>query len=234
MNFLALCRQVSQMVGTGSGVPSTVLAQTKQMLQVVDGVREAWVEIQDIHTNWKFLWDEFEVNHLETSLGSGVWSKQIDLRDALVFTTSLVKGVEETDFSIYKTSSGSSTLERLRYIRDYRLFRYRNKLDTTIGTPTSIALRPDNNLEFNCQPDTFYTVGFTGWTDPVQLAADTDTPACLADFHRIIVYKAAMLLSAHFEADFPYAAWEKEYNKLLYLLERHSLPQATTYIVPLA
>jgi len=124
------------MVGTGSGVPSTVLAQTKQMLQVVDGVREAWVEIQDIHTNWKFLWDEFEVNHLETSLGSGVWSKQIDLRDALVFTTSLVKGVEETDFSIYKTSSGSSILARLRYIRDYRLFRYRNKLDTNIGTPT--------------------------------------------------------------------------------------------------
>lgn len=234
MNFLALCRQVSQLVGVGSGVPATVVSQTKQMAMVVDAVREAWVEIQDLHTNWEFLWSEFEVNHLETSLGSGVWSKQMDLRDALVFPGGLVKGVEETDFTIFKTASGSTTMERLKYDPDYREFRYRYRLVTDLGQPTRIALRPDNKLEFNYQPDTFYTIGFTGWTDPIQLAADVDTPACKADYHMIIAYKAAMKLSGHFEADFPYATWDREYKELLYLLERHSLPQATVYFRPVA
>jgi len=68
MTFLELCQMTAQQSGTIQGtLPTTVVGQTNRLKQIVDFVREAYIDIQNAHRGWRWLNSEFY-----GFLGSGV------------------------------------------------------------------------------------------------------------------------------------------------------------------
>lgn len=61
MNYLDLCKRVSQEAGYSGSGPSKVTGQTGEMQRVVSWVQDAWIELQQQQKYWRFMLSSFDV-----------------------------------------------------------------------------------------------------------------------------------------------------------------------------
>lgn len=201
MNFLELCQRLVRETGIADTGPSTVVGQTGDMQRVVDWVNDAWLMIQSMRKNWRWMW----------STGSSTLT-------AGTYEVTLPATVER----IKRVSTGQTYLQELTW--NQMADAYREVQD---GAPSAWAIRPDGVLVFNAKPETTETVTYEYYEVPISMAANIDTPGMPERYHLLIVY-AALKDYAQFDVA---PELEKKaliaYEMMLADLERDQLPAMT-------
>lgn len=228
MNFLQLCQRTRQECGVSGSGPTTVTGQTGQLLKIVDWVAQAWVEIQTMRPNWRFMWKEFSFN---TVAGTRDYStSDVSITDLDQWDTS--------SFLIYKTATGTSDQNELPFL-EYRDWRpaYRVRMaERANDRPILFTLLPDDDsVRFEPCPDAIYTIDGDYKRTAQVFSASADEPTGLpSKFHMMIVYKAMQHYGFHESAPDVLANGEAWFNEWLPILEREQLPSMRIGAEPVA
>ena len=221
-NYLQLSQDVARESGTISGTnPGAVTGQTGRLLKVVEWTAQAWVMIQNLHADWRWMQKTFSGN---TTIGAGQYTPAswsiTDLRDWL--RDNRVTGYQP--HTRYLTATGVSDEGALLEI-SWQQWRTRyGRGSQTNNKPSEYAISPAGEFSLGPIPDDDYTVQGEYRQAAVVLAADADIPGLPAAFDQIIVWQAIMLLAEFDEAVEQRAAAILKYNALLEGLERDQLP----------
>lgn len=220
MNYLELVRKLRQECGI-PGAITTVQNQTGEAKRCADWVKDAWLEIQGRSDVWDFLRAEFT---MPIPGGTG----EI-LPAAATFTpTGTWKSWHKETFRLYRTALGIAD-EQYFVEWDYQVFRntYRYNQQTP-GRPAVFAERArDSAIMLGPVPDEACTLVGEAQLAPIELTADTDTPAIDAGLHLVIVYKAMEYYALYEGASEVLARSERGMSRLMPQLERKYLPEIT-------
>lgn len=222
MNFLSLCQRLRQEAGISGTGPASVLSQTGEMQRVVDWISTAYEDIQNLHETWKFLRTAFSFS---TIIGTQ------DYTPTAVALTDFAAWVKE-DIRIYSSVEDESPLTYYPW-RIFREAYFFGTHRTTTGRPTVCTVRPNSALALWQLPDAVYTVNGEYYKTADILTVNASIPLLPTRFHMMIVWKGLMHYGAFAAADEKYAHGEKEYKKLLAMLELDQL-EDVTYGEPLA
>ena len=231
-SYLQLCQDVARESGTVSGTnPTAVASQTGRLLKIVEWTAQAYVLIQNLHADWRWMQKTFSGT---TSDGAGQytpasWSID-DHRDWL--RDDRVTGYQP--HTIYLTATGVSGEGTLREISWQQWRTSYGRGSQTNNYPSEYAISPAGEFSLGPIPDDDYTVSGEYRQAAVVLAADADTPAMPAAFHDIIVWQAIMLLAEFDEAVEQRAAAILKRNALLEDLQRDQLPTVSLGGGPIA
>lgn len=182
MNYLQLCQRVKLDSGQ-AGTISTVTPTTSNGddLNIIRWVKDAWLEIQGLQ-NWPFL-------RSRASFPTVIGQREYTLANMGI-----------TTLKWYDQAYGSLTVGSSKYPfqwMDWATFR--DMLDyfpTQTGLPQFATVTGNRSLKFDFIPDQVATVEFDYYTQPVELTANTDTPAIDSDDQMVIVYRALMMYAA--------------------------------------
>ena len=221
-SFLQLAQDVARESGTVSGTnPTAVASQTGRLLKIVEWTAQAYVRIQNLHADWRWMQKTFEGTTTSgaAQYTAASWSVT-DLRDWL-------RDDRVTCYrphTIYLTATGVSDEGALQEI-SWQQWRTRyDRGSQTNNRPSEYAISPAGEFSLGPIPDDTYTVSGEYRQAAVVLAADADTPAMPGAFHDIIVWQAIMML-AEFDEDVQQrAAAIIKYNAILENLQRDQLP----------
>lgn len=230
--FLQLTQDVARESGTISGTnPTAVASQTGRLLKIVEWTAQAYVMIQNLHADWRWMQKTFSGN---TTAGVGqytaaTWSVT-DLRDWL-------RDDRETGYmphTIYLTASGVSREGALREISWQQWRTTYGRGNQINNYPSEYAVSPDGKFSLGQIPDDDYTVNGEYRQAAVMLAADADQPDMPEAFEQIIVWQAIMMLAEFDEAPEQRAGAILKYNALLEDLQRDQLPVVSLGGLPIA
>lgn len=220
--FLELCQKVARDSGTLSGtVPTTVVGQSDRLAKIVSFTSEAWVQIQNLHTNWRYLRKEFPADCNLTASTSAYTAASFSITD---FESWITEG--DDIFSLYLTSRGVADEGPVSYIPyDYWRRLYGRGLQTE-HRPVHVSVNYSDELCFGPVPDAGYTVKGMYRRSPQVLAANDDTPIIASAMHDIIKWRALQLLVEHDEAPTQVLITaNRQYANYLDALRREQLPQ---------
>ena len=215
MTYLELVNSVVELADISNSPLATVQGVSGINLRAKNWVKQSWIDIQNLHTDWLFL---------RQNLSFVTASSQSYTLAAM--GAPLLRSYDKESLRIYQTSAGVADEQRLTFMewqdfRDTYLYGPRQT-----GRPICFSIDPAvKTLWLSSNPGTGFTV--TGYyrTSPVTLSADADTPACPAEYHMIVVYRA-LLKYAGFEAAQEVKQEAKEnYGPLLSNLRIEQLPQ---------
>lgn len=222
MNFLQLCQRLRSEAGiTGTG-PSTVIDQTGDLYRVVSWVSSAYEDIQNARPDWQFAQIGFS---FPTIIGTSLYTlATVSLTDLLAW--------KKDDFRIYLTEADESFLEYVSWDTFRATYQVGSSRSLT-GRPTIITVKPDDSLVLWPTPAAVYTVDGQYFRKARTMTANTDEPVFKSNFHMAIVWRALMFYGADLGAPEAYAHGEREYKKILRLMEFSRLP-SVVYGAPLA
>ena len=228
MTFLELCQRTRLECGVSGTGPATVTSQTGQLLKIVNWVTQAWLEIQNMRPNWRFMWKEFTFN---TVAGTR------DYAPADVSITDLDQW-DTNSFLIYKTATGTSDQNPLPFL-EYGKWRpaYRNQMaERDNDRPMLFTLMPDDDsVRFEPCPDAIFTIDGDYKRTAQTFSASADTPTGFpSKFHMMIVYKAMQYYGFHESAPDVLSEGEALFDQWLMILEREQLPPMSIGSDPLA
>jgi hypothetical protein len=216
VNFLSLCQRLRQEAGLSGTGPASVLSQTGEMKRIVDWVSSAYEDIQNMHETWKFLRTDFSFSTIASTQ---------DYTPTAVSLTSFASWVKN-DIRIYSSVEDEYPLEYYPWAI-FREAYYFGTHRTTTGRPTVCTVRPNNALTLWQIPDAIYTVNGEYYKTADIMTANASIPLIPTRFQMIIVWKALTYYGAYAAADEKYAHGDKEYKKLLALLEFDQLEDMT-------
>ncbi len=230
--YLQLAQDVARESGTVSGTnPTAVASQIGRLLKIVEWVAQAWVEIQNLHADWRWMQKTFSgvTSSGASQYTAASWSIT-DLRDWL--RDDRVTGYQP--HTIYLTSTGVSGEGALREISWQQWRTTYGRGSQTNNYPSQYAISPAGEFSLGPIPDDIYTINGEYRQAAVVLAADGDTPGLPAAFHAIIVWRALMMLAEFDEDGDQRAAAAIKYNGLLEDLQRDQLPVMALGGLPIA
>ncbi len=225
--FLILTQDYSREVNFSqlSAVPTTVISQTGRLLQARENIRQSWIDIQNRHTNWRWMRSSFS---LQTTAGDDSYAFTDATDDQ---TSSAIDRFARWRFEDYQdlpkvflTSSGVGTETWLRWVPwDWFLNIY------ALGTqnnaiPAHIAIDPQNNLRLGPAPDGIYTISGSYQRSPLDFTVDADVPDMPDQFHNLIWAEAIGLYGMNHVAAHIVAKHEKLAHKRMRQLEADQLP----------
>lgn len=219
MTFLEICQRTRELAGIAGTGPTTTVAQTGEMLRLVNWVKQSWIDIQNLQQTWNFMLADLSF----TTTGS-----QGDYTPTQMGATNLRKlDVESLRCEI--TALGYQNRQFMDPC-DWTQFRDAYRFNTlTENRPIRFAQEPKtNSLYLDAIPDaTGYTITGRYWTKPVTLSADADEPAMPDEFHMLIAYWALSKYAGYESA--PEAKQEAAENtaRLLNALSVDQLPDIT-------
>lgn len=230
--YKELSQDVARESGTFTGVvPAAVTSQTGRLLKLVNWTADAWVMIQNLHSAWRWMRQEFDLTKTITISGTARYTP------AAWSITDLAEWINEDGLvTIYKSSTGVSDEGEINHISwaDYRYLYGRGT--QTNSRPIRWSVSPDDN-EFclGPKPDAVYVVNGEYRQTAQVLAANDDTPNMPSRFHKMVTWRAVMLLGEHDEAapDVLVLA-ERKYLAFLDALERDQLSPIEIGAEPLA
>lgn len=187
MNFLQLVNRTKSEAGISGHGLVTVEGQTGEMARLIDWVRTAYVEIQNMQP-WNWLWQPLA--HVLT-LGKSVYSPTVDF------------GVQPLDwrpdrFYLYEPGKGRGSRWRVPRL-DWRLFDAQTP-EPRPGVPLVLAIKPNRDIAFSALPDRALVFEGEFRYTPEVLIENTDTPSMPEQYHMAIVWKAVMLYAQYEEA----------------------------------
>lgn len=214
MTFLQLVQKLRQECGVSGTGPVTTVNQIGEYKRLVDWIVDAWLEIQGLHPDWKFLRTS---TSWTTTLGQYAYTPVQCGIPADTFGSWVRHEMRQ-----YNTAAGLRSelpvyhMAYDRWRRQYNLGGLRDQL----GPPREYAVAPDQSLVLGPAPLAGYTMTGDYYRAPVTLSLNADIPALPPGFnHMIIVYAAKMKYGAHEAAPEVYAEGERAYLPLLSRLE---------------
>jgi hypothetical protein len=205
--------------GTG---PSAVTSQTGLNQRLVMWASSAWVEIQNLHRDWKFLrlsasWTTVSGTALYTT-GSGSGTVGV--------AASAFREWVRNNFRCYLTATGTSDEQFLDY-RDWEAFRniWLFNANRSMRTrPYEVTIDPSYSVGLGPTPASGYTVTGEYYRKAVQMSADSDVPACPAEYYMLIVYAVMKKYGASERSPAIYQEGATQYNQMLPQMELQCLP----------
>lgn len=169
-----------------SAAITTTVGQTGRNLEAVEAVRNAYIDIQNRHTNWRWMQDEATLN---TTAADGTYTYS----DFSI--TRFKKWVIDPDYPwrIYKTSDGVANEQDLHFM-DWPSFRQMFRRGTQVQQrPAFFSIDNQNQVQFGPIPDDDYTISgvyqkgnqILGTTGD-ETAKNAEVPEMPADYHNLI------------------------------------------------
>lgn len=222
MNFLELCQELRSEAGIAGSGPVSTVAQTGELLKVVNYVKKAYRDIQDRRQDWDFLRDSFSFT---TTVDKGEYSKSeanvSDLRNWHLslknpFRCSLTSaGYADETFLVNKSWDVFQRVYLLGANRDAK------------GKPLYYAIKPDKSIIFWPVPDNVYTISGEYFKVAQTFSGDLSVPV-FNDHHMAIVYEALKRYAAYESEAALYTEAVRERNRLVTKLEADYAPRPYT------
>ncbi len=230
--FLELCQDVARESGTISGTnPAAVTGQTGRLLKVVEWTAQAWVDIQNLHADWRWLQKTFSG---DTTSGAAQYT-------SASWSISRLRDWARDDFetgyqphTIYLTATGVSDEAALREISWHQWRTRYGRGAQTNNKPSEYAISPAGEFSLGPIPDDAYTVQGEYRQAATTLSEGGDSPNMPLEFHDIIVWRALMLLADFDEAVGQKVTAEGKYMTMMEALRRDQLPIVSLGGGPLA
>lgn len=226
---LQLVNQLAQEAGvTGNASSiSTVIGQTGQQGDLVRWIREAHTEIQNRHSNWRWLRSTFSVN-TTASDDTYAGTDCTDGRTAALITrfSHWIPFDDQgaSNVRIYLTSGGVGAERWLVNIPwAYFTSIYRRGTQNN-GQPIHVTIDPQNNLVLGPKPDGIYTIGGEYQRSALDFTADADLPELPVQFQDVIWAKALEKYGRFHAAPEVLARGQVEGRRLMNQLEANQLP----------
>ena len=234
--YLQLCADVQRECDVVGTEISAVTNQTGELLRIVNWVKNAWIEIQNRHTNWRWMRSRFTVS---ATASDGVYAGT-DCTDSRLSATITRFGdwwlTDDEGFPMvrsYLTSAGVAGETLLRPLSwQYFYYLYRRGTQTD-GVPAHVSADPQNNLVLGPVPSATYTVSGEYQMSAQVLAANSDEPEMPSRFHQLIVYEAMKMYAGYESAPEVMTRGVAGSNKIMRQLEASQLP-AMSFAGPLA
>lgn len=219
MNRLELCRAYYRETGESFSAPSTTVGAGGYDALIVGHIDQAWLEIQNLHGCWDWMWSRFE-----TALNTSDTEYSLSARASRAVRGSLTVEVD-----------GEPDQRWPLAFKPWAEFRAINRLQTSpAGRPAYWSATPAGKLIVDRVPDQVYRVRGDIYADPSNLTANTSTPGMPAEHHWIIVYLALKHYGRYEAAAEQYNGGAEGYRRALLDLERTQLPQVQLGACPLA
>lgn len=203
MTFLELCKLLRAEAGISGDGPPSVAGQTGINLKIVNWIRRAYQEVQNVHFDWAFLWAEAS---LTLTPGKRDYAPRTDLM--------------LPQFNHWEAQSffGRGQTPRQIGFVPFEEFRLRDRIER-IGEPLIFTILPNDVIRFDSTPTQAEVVDFEYYRVPFEMTANTDSPVFSAQFHDVILYKALMYYAADEEAPNIFQDAAANYNNRLKMLE---------------
>ena len=223
VNYLDLVRRLAVEVGaTKDPVTSipTLVGATGEVKRFADWIATAWRDIQNIHTDWRFL-------RRSTSFATV---------DGQATYTPLEAGVtlgtfgqwDLKSFRVYNTAAGiNSEIDLTEMDYDaWRNYYQMGAMRSSKSQPQRISETPDSSLGLGQVPLTGYTILGDYYLAPVDLIADADVPTLPTKHNKMIIIYRSMEDHGYFEAASEVLGRGKSrYKAMLNRLEMDQLKQ---------
>lgn len=211
-NYLALCKAVVAELGIqGGNGPASVLNQTRELKNIVDWTAEADLYIQQLWTDWKFLWTEQSI-----AVGAGLDT----------FSTSAPIGFpdEERGLIVGKGTSSAYRVKWMPYEEFFDLYEMGEKqANTRIANWT---LTPDGRIKLSHLTPSGITQFYAQYhRKPYRMIDNTDLSPIPDTFDRIIVVRTKITYAEREDAPEIMSGASAEYADLLEKLEAFQLPK---------
>lgn len=214
--FLQLCQDLREEAGISGSGPVSVTGQTGEMLRIVNWIKKAYRDIQNLHANWDFLRNDFSFPTISDT--STYAPTAVSLEELASWKKDSVRA--------YLTATGVSDEQYLRKwdwpdFRDAYVF---GNSRTQPGKPTEFAIKPDKSMVLWPVPNAVYTVVGEYFKRAQSLSANSDEPLLPDEYHDILKWRGLMYYGAYEGAPEVYALARDEYGRMLSELRRDQLP----------
>ena len=191
-DFVTLTQELRQIAGLSGTGPADVASATGLELQLVRHVRDAWLAIQTVHKDWKWMWKEYEI----PSPGSGPLQTIGNTTDYILTD---VRKFWTNTFISYKTSLGTTDRQRMTFV-PWEAYRRRYAVaNVTASRPIQCTRMPNGNLRVY-KPDDIYSIEFEIQKRAQVLLVNADIPDIPADYHPLIIYEALKIFGKAHDA----------------------------------
>jgi hypothetical protein len=212
MTKLELCQRLRVRAGISGSGPSTTLSQTGEYGLLVDLIDTAYEDIQNKYGTWDFLRHTFTF-----TCGIGVSE----------YIPSLSANLADWKDNSFRCYLATTTDEQELAQLDWETFRDIRLLGTSrnaTGRPSEITIKPEKAVVVWPIPDAAYIITGEYYRKADTMTADADTPV-FESYQMSIVYAALMQYAGDVGLPTLYATAQKEYKKLIRMMQREYLPR---------
>jgi hypothetical protein len=169
--------------------PLTAAEQIHRLQQIVEFVKEAYIDIQAAHLMWRWLRSYFTG---QTVIGENHYlgTDFTDEHDGGAITRfsqwDFKRDMSDAGLSIFLTSTGNTEEGPLRWLDWDRFYQTQLRGPQTPGKPQFYSISNDDHLMISPPPDAVYTLRGGYRKSPQMLALDADVPEMPSEFHTII------------------------------------------------
>lgn len=183
MNYLELCQAVRSRIGLHGSGPTTVIAPTDVEKDIVDAVRDSWIDIQNYRPDWDWMRD--------TATFSVLTSKQTYTRTDVGGPSHRIRKYVPNSMWL---NNGSQWKKLVQQEEDYYKAKFKN--DTAGNEPYNYAVqRRDQSLLIE-KSDASYSVEIDYYKTAQVMTQNTTIPEFETHWHTLIVYLAIQKLSS--------------------------------------
>jgi len=205
--FLELVQDLQREVGASGNQISNVTGQVGENQRIVRWIQDADFYVQDLWLNWKFLWNQVQLNTATGVIG-------------LAAPTDL----SFWDYKTFKLNEGgASDLDEPLNFAEHDSIKTAVR-DLTNAKPATVILMPDNDIEFEPIPDAVYQIKADYFVKPTKMAANGDISPIPEVYHPVILGRAMVLYANYEQAEEMKAQGSEIYIEFLARLENHQLP----------
>lgn len=222
MTFIQLCQRLSSECGIAGSGPSATTGQTGTNLRLVNWINAAWLEIQQLHNDWKFMRSSFTVNTVADD-GAYISSDCTDTATSVAIAN--FRRWHLDTFKSYLTSSGVGAERDLHYVDYMAWYRQFNTGTQNSGSPYCFTVDNANGFRLGPKPSAIYTVTGEFQHSATELSGDADTPELPTEYELAIVHRAKMKYGAFYGAPEAYDSGKADYNRVIAEMELTQLPE---------
>lgn len=212
MTYLELCQNYVQEFGlSGGSGPSHVTGNSiLELTNVTRWIRDACTAIDQLWMDWRYLWCQYAETATANAQTLPLPDQTVRMWDPrkMRFRQSGVTGAIWQSVDYY---------DRVDFLIQF------DPDNAVAGAPVAFTIMPDNSVFFSAPFDAAYDFKGEFWQRPPALAADADIPMMPAEYHRIILARAAVYYGNREDAPEIIQGLEAEYVDLLDKLESDQL-----------
>lgn len=217
MNYLQLAQRLRsecEIPGTG---PSTVVGQSGQLLRLANWIADAYEDIQNQSSAWRWLRRPFTLNTVNND-DSYAPTDATDVDAAAPIARFSHWWTHDTmdPYTAYLQSAGVAGQYRLVTV-SWEQFKWLYRFGSQSSSPSQpihVAVDHQNNLVLGPKPNGIYVIGGDFQRSAQRLTADADIPEMPIAYHLLIVYHAMAKYGANSVASEVFARAQLEAAKL--------------------
>ncbi len=209
MTYLELCQRFVQelgIAGGGQNNPTAVTGQVGELLNVVNWIRAADLEINNQTRNWKYLWTEYSE------------ALAVDDQEPPMPSNPRARAWCKLTFYLNRFGTNQRKLNWMSWTDMQNVLAEPNR-------PTHIAIKPDGQLRLNAPMDIAATLTAEYYKAPTEMTDNSDVPAMPEEYHRVILCRAAVIYGGREDAPEIVNHYEPEYIEILSNLEADQKPE---------